>query len=264
MDTAEYRNAFRREAAALATAARKGLDAAVPSCPGWTVATLVSHLTFEVYATRIKHVALRPRGDVVQSYDDLDLPPQFKEWCDGEYKEPAVLPDGLVELFERVANGLEEALYALPPNEPMYTWWEADRTAGFMQRRMALETAIHRWDTQLAHGQPAAVEAALAAEGIEETFEVMVPARRGWAEHPRQGAGETYHFHRTDGPGEWLVRFAPEGPVISREHARGDVALRGSASDLFLFLWQRIPAERLEVFGDVALVHRYFELVPPD
>jgi hypothetical protein len=129
---------------------------------------------------------------------------------------------------------------------------------------MALETAIHRWDAQLAHGEPAPVEAALAAEGIEETFEVMVFARRVWAEHPRQGAGETYHFHRTDGPGEWLVRFPPEGPVIGREHAKGDIALRGSASDLFLFLWQRIPAERLEIFGDRRLVERYFELVPPD
>lgn len=264
MDTAEYRSAFRREAAAVAAAARKGLDAPVPSCPGWTIATLVSHLTFEVYAPRIKHVALRPRGDVVQSYDDLDLPPQFREWCDGEFKDLAMLPDGLVELFERVAFDLEEALYGLPPQEPMHTWWEADRTAGFMQRRVALETAVHRWDAQLAHGEPEPVEAALATEGIEEIFEVMVVARRGWAEHPLQGAGETYHFHRTDGPGEWLVRFAPEGPAISREHAKGDVALRGSASDLFLFLWQRIPAVRLEVFGDVALVERYFQLVPPD
>jgi hypothetical protein len=59
-----------------------------------------------------------------------------------------------------------------------------------------------------------------------------------------------------------LVRFAPDGPLFTREHARGDVALRGSASDLLLFLWQRIPAERLEVFGDATLIPRYFELAP--
>lgn len=76
--------------------------------------------------------------------------------------------------------------------------------------------------------------------------------------------GETYHFHRTDGPGEWLVRFMPEGPVVTREHAKGDVAVRGIASDLFLFLWRRLPADRLEVFGDADLLSRYFELAPPD
>jgi hypothetical protein len=35
-------------------------------------------------------------------------------------------------------------------------------------------------------------------------------------------------------------------------------------SDLLLFLWHRIPADRLEVFGDAALLERFFELVPPD
>jgi uncharacterized protein (TIGR03083 family) len=264
MDRSTYRTAFHREATALAAAARQGLEARVPSCPDWTVAALVTHIAADVYAPRIKHVALRPRGDVVRSYADLDLPPQFEAWVESERDDLRVLPSGIVELYERTAARLEAALYALAPDEPMHTWWEPDRTAGFLQRRMALETAIHRWDTQLAHGAPEPIETELATEGIEEIFEVMLLARRGWAENPRQGAGEIYHFHRTDGQGEWLVRFAPEGPVITREHARGDLAVRGPASDLFLFLWQRIPADRLEVFGDTALLDRYFELVPPD
>lgn len=264
LDTGTYRAAFRREAAALADAAQQGLETPVPSCPGWTVATLISHLAFDVYAPRIKHVALRPRGDVIHAYADLDLPMQFKAWYDDEYRDMSTMPGGLIALFEEVAGRLAVVLYALSPDEPMHTWWEPSRTAGFMQRRMALETAIHRWDAQRAHGVPEPVEPTLAADGIEEIFEVMVAARRGWAESPREGTGETYHFHRTDGPGEWLVRFAPEGPQITREHAKGHVAVRGTAADLFLFLWQRIPADRLEVFGDAALLGRYFELVPPD
>ncbi|HQR30574.1 MAG TPA: DsbA family protein, partial [Anaeromyxobacteraceae bacterium] len=36
------------------------------------------------------------------------------------------------------------------------------------------------------------------------------------------------HLHRTDGPGEWLVR-AVDGEVVStQEHAKGDAAVRGS------------------------------------
>jgi len=40
--------------------------------------------------------------------------------------------------------------------------------------------------------------------------------------------------------------------------------VRGTASDLLLFLWGRIPASQLEVFGDAALLNRYVELVPSD
>jgi hypothetical protein len=123
---------------------------------------------------------------------------------------------------------------------------------------------VHRWDAQLSHGEPEAIESALASDGVDEVLDVMLPQRREWVTPRRVSAGETYHFHRTDGPGEWVVRFAPEGPVVTREHVKGDVALRGPASDLLLWLWHRIPTSRLEVFGDAALADRFFELVPPD
>ena len=42
-----------------------------------------------------------------------------------------------------------------------------------------------------------------------------------------------------------------------REHAKGDVAARGTASDLLLFLWGRVPATALEVFGDAELLDRF-------
>ena len=60
------------------------------------------------------------------------------------------------------------------------------------------------------------------------------------------------------------MRFEPERVVVTREHAKGDVAVRGPASDLLLFLWHRIPADRLDVVGDAALLERFFDLVSPD
>ena len=50
---------------------------------------------------------------------------------------------------------------------------------------------------------------------------------------------------------------------MTREHAKGDVAVRGTASDLLLFLWGRLPGKNLEVLGDASLLGRYFELVTP-
>ncbi len=69
-----------------------------------------------------------------------------------------------------------------------------------------------------------------------------------------RGNGETIHFHCTDGDGEWLARLGPDGARRHAEHAKGDVAARGTASDLLLFLYGRVGADALEVFGDAALL----------
>lgn len=271
LDAAVYLEAYRLETSRIAAVARRGLDAPVPSCPGWTVATLVTHLA-GIYTHRVALVRSRPAPPVAGSYAAPDLPEPFKLWMAYVFDDDAIrlhrpappVPAGIVELFERTAADLARTLWALDPSDPIWTWFPADQSAGFWQRRMAQETAVHRWDAELAHGTPGPIASELASDGVDEIVDVMLPMRPRWAETARRGAGERYHFHRTDGPGEWLVTFAPDGPVVTREHARGDVALRGSASDLLLWLWHRIRADRLEVFGDTALVDRFFELVPPD
>ena len=61
--------------------------------------------------------------------------------------------------------------------------------------------------------------------------------------------------------GEWLVIAESDRFDVRREHAKGDVAARASASDLLLFLWGRIPPDRLEVFGDASLLDRWRDRV---
>ena len=62
------------------------------------------------------------------------------------------------------------------------------------------------------------------------------------------------HLHCTDTgddvPGEWLLTLTADGPTVEPVHAKGDVAARGTASDLDLYLWGRVDADALEVFGD--------------
>jgi predicted lipid carrier protein YhbT len=125
----------------------------------------------------------------------------------------------------------------------------------FWARRQANETSVHRWDAEMAaFGKAAPIDAALARDGVEEVLEFFLPIFK------KPGNGETFHFHRTDGDGEWLVTATADGPAVERKHGKGDLALRGSASDLVLFLWRRIPADRLEIFGNPALVDRWFEI----
>ena len=50
----------------------------------------------------------------------------------------------------------------------------------------------------------------------------------------------TLHLHGTDGPTEWWIDLNHDG-LARREHARPDTALRGTRSDLLLWLTNRQP-----------------------
>ena len=66
--------------------------------------------------------------------------------------------------------------------------------------------------------------------------------------------GMSVHLHCTDTEGEWLIVRDGDDLVVTREHAKGDVAARGTASDVLRFLWGRGGADQLEVFGDARRV----------
>ena len=69
------------------------------------------------------------------------------------------------------------------------------------------------------------------------------------------------HLHRTDGDGEWMVRTVDGVLQVTREHGKGDVAVRGTASDLNLFMWNRLRPG-LEYFGDTAVVEAWAAIAP--
>jgi len=150
-----------------------------------------------------------------------------------------------------------DALLRVGPASPAWSWTD-DRTAGFWARRQANETAVHRWDAQLAAGATEPIEHDLAVDGIDEFFALIPFWRR---ESTLHGAGESIHLHCTDGDGEWLVRLAADGVLVTREHAKGDVAMRAPASDLLLFLYGRADPSGAEVFGDASLLERWQQLV---
>ena len=108
-----------------------------------------------------------------------------------------------------------------------------------------------------------ATEPALAADVIDEYLDVFVGLQRTLSTAP--GAGETAHVHCTDTSGEWLLEFsAPGERILRREHAKGDVAFRGPAEGLMLYVWGRLPADEagVEIVGDTSLAARWTELAP--
>jgi len=237
----QYAVALRSDGAALAGAARTNLDAAVPSCPGWTMRDLVVH-TANVYKHKyeiVKDLLTEPHRNTPEA------PPG-----DGEK---------LVEWFEGWLAKLVDTLDASDPAARAWNWSDGEQVVSFWHRRMAQETGVHRWDAQNTVGDPAPIEPELAADGIDEVLYAFMEGDRSVAPE------RSVHIHCTDPGletgGEWLVTMTVGKAPVSREHAKGDCALRGPASDLLLALWGRIPLESVELLGDRGAAEALIELL---
>ncbi len=246
MDDAAFLVALRRESDALSAAARGHLGAAIPAVEDWTVREVVVHVGQGAqWAVHLVRDGMDPTEALLALSPDPDI---------DELGE-----DGLLAWFD---GGTDELCATLETAGPDATCWTftGDGPARDWWRRRAQETAIHRWDVSGAAGAAAPIDRDLALDGVDEVFELFVP-RLG---DRLAGDGRSLHLHATDdgvpeGAGEWTIAFTPEGPTCERGHAKGDAAVRGSASDLLLLLWNRIPASRLEVFGDTVVLDFWAE-----
>jgi len=238
MDAATYLDAIRTNADVLVDAAEKsGLDARVPPCPEWNVGDLLGHIG-RVHRWAAGNATRKPTDDFWPG-NEIEIP------------EPEARPTWVRQGVGELVAALDRA-----PDSPAWTWIPP-ATVGFWQRRQAHETAMHRVDAEAAAGTAHPIDGELAADGIDEWLGLVGKTRRG---APPAGTGETMHFHCTDVTGEWLVHLTPDGIDVRREHAKGDVAARGTASDLLCWLQGRGPMDRLEVFGDEALLARWREV----
>lgn len=237
MEHADHIAATARELDALLEAVGAGpLVATVPTCPGWTVADLVDHVSW--FATRW--------SDRLRGTHEADTP---------ETKAP----DGAdaaarVEWLRSLGDELLTLLRATEADTHVWTWRQPDQTAAFVSRRCAHELAVHRYDAQSARGTCAPIDAVLAIDGIDELLDVLSTI----AYEAGAGAGETLHLHGTDDdldlPAEWLLVLGADGLEVSREHAKGDMAVRAAVSDLELLLVGRPPLGPVQRFGDESVL----------
>lgn len=229
----------RADSDALLTAAEGHLDTDVPPCPGWSVERLVGHVG-RVYRWTAGWITSGASTEV----------------------EPAPAGEAVLGW---TATGRDQLLTSLGDADLSrnVSTWAGEQPALFWPRRMALETALHRWDAQVSVDRPDAIDASLARDGIDEAFDVILPQRRRDELQAMRAEGRSLHLHATDVPGEWLVRFVPPPQLleVERSHAKGDVAVRAPASDLLLLLWNRVPHTDLEAFGDRDLLDRWTEHV---
>ena len=147
------------------------------------------------------------------------------------------------------------------PNAPSWNFTGENLTNAFWVRRMVNEAAVHRWDAQHAAGSTEGFAPELAVDIIDELLFVLMPVLSA-KKNPELAA--SFHFHCTDTEGEWLTTFTVGSPVTTREHAKGQLAVRGPASPLCLWAWNRLPASEggLEALGDTDLLEAWASVVP--
>jgi uncharacterized protein (TIGR03083 family) len=187
----------------LVAAVRRGPARPVPQYPGWTLTDLASH-TGSVYGRTVLVCRELPQERISA--------PRLPEG-----KDPA---DWLEETLEEMVAFLG----ASDPSTQAWAFGLESSTIGFWERRMVIETGVHRWDASDAFGEARGLTRHVARAGLDE-FAAM------WL--PRLGAVPTLDVVAMDLGESW--RYGTADPVDRVE---------GTASDLYLRLMaRRSPVE---------------------
>ncbi len=215
------------------------LGAAVPSCPGWDLSALASHLGG---VHRWARSALtQPRPDE-QSDDGPGPGVDLRAWFD----------DG--------ARALVATLRGTDPATECWTFGPRPRTAAFWFRRQAHETAMHAWDAARARTDTPPLfdldlDPDLALDGVDELVTMFVPRQiRLGRLAPLQDVVE---LGVVDAPEATTWRLAPTGPAAGDAPGREpDAVVSAPATTLLLLLWRRVPLDTpgVRVTGDVDTV----------
>ena len=243
MDLNGYLAVLATEATTLAAAAAEaGLDAEVPTTPGWTVADLVLHIgEVHRWATAVVAVEATKLGDVPS--DSRGPLPERADTI-------AWFRDGASRLCETLAAAdpsIEYAAFLHDPITPRLLFWA---------RRQTLETSMHRIDAESATGRCTGFAPDVAVDGIDEFLTGFLPRSRTTlhADAPRQlQVAPDYSDRR------WTVTISSEMPVTTRSVGEADTSVdccvSGSASDIYLALWNRGSLDSLGITGDASLIN---------
>jgi uncharacterized protein (TIGR03083 family) len=230
-----YLACLQADSARLAEVGRLGLPAAVPSCEDWTVETVLRHVA-TVYLHKIEALRIAARPD---------------PW------PPAGLDDrDALELFDETRAAIVVALTEAGTELPTWTFSPSDKTSGFWYRRMALETAVHRVDAELAHDVVTPVDRSLALDGIDEILTLMLGGpwwEEGDTKHPVDAT-----IRITSAGRSWTIRLDATSALVTAD-AEGDVDAEvfGEPDDIFLWLWGRHDLSMEQSAGDDTAVQEF-------
>lgn len=243
MRVAEHIEVLKRDGVALAAAAqRAGLDAAVPTCPGWRIRDLLAHVGG----------VHRWAASFVRSGRPNPYAPEEEA---GFFQ--VVADDALLDWYRTGHRGLVDTLEAADPALTCWAFLPAPSPLAFWARRQAHETAIHRADAEAATATTPDWSPAFAADGIDELLRGFFGRSRSRlvADPPVSMA-----VAATDVDAAWTMHIGPQRRQITAGRHPADLTVAGPARDLYLLLWNRADADGLQLHGDPAVLHLWRSL----
>jgi uncharacterized protein (TIGR03083 family) len=220
-------------AAAAEAVLEHGWQARVPGCPDWRLGDLVWHLS------EVQHFwswVVRTRAPDPSSY-----------------VEPFRRPDDELLGFLAAQNAeLETVLAGADPAQRVWTW-APQQDVAFVLRRQAQEATVHTVDVEQVLGDVRPIPTDVGLDGLDEWLQVMVPG--ALPQGPPEGAHPVV-FHAVDADTERTL-FPGTRPFPI-------AALTGTAGDLLLAVWRRVPLEVLTVDGDGLQAAAMIDLVKLD
>ncbi|MDJ0791741.1 MAG: maleylpyruvate isomerase family mycothiol-dependent enzyme [Acidimicrobiia bacterium] len=243
MDVAQHIEAIEQEGRLFADAARRsGLDTEVPSCPGWDVRDLVRHLGM-IHLWAAAHVAY-PHDDPGYESEEDEHAAFAAYWPTLGVFWPE---DGdLIDWYLRTNANLIDSLESASPTVEAWTFLPAPSPLAMWARRQAHEIGVHRFDAEHASNAETGFEPDFAADGIDEMLAGFAPHKESL---PVSGM-TSMSVHATDTGARWHVTMSPDGIRTSRGEEAADVTLTGTASDLYLAVWNRGDDSNIGIEGD--------------
>lgn len=247
MDVSDYIGFVAEQGDCFAAAAEHGeLGVRIAACPDWDMADLVRHLGM-IHLWAAANVAF-PEPDWL---DVNELPDLVRYWPrlageSGEYPDDAEL----VGWYRETLANLIEVLKSAPADVAAFTFLPAPTPLTMWARRQASEIAIHRFDAEQARGITSHFDMQFATDMLDEVLS-------GFAPRPRSLELErevVIHVHADDSDEHWYLTLRSDGTETSRTGGDADLAVRGSASDLYLLLWNRTVDSTVSMSGDTDLM----------
>jgi uncharacterized protein (TIGR03083 family) len=195
--SAENLASIESEGRRLAAWARRDPERAVPQYPDWNLTDLAAH-TASIHGRTARIVTELPTERIPSSR----------------------LPEGSYAL-DWYDETLEIMLAALRVADPELSCWGFGPypTVGFWERRMVIETGVHRWDAAQAFGEEDRLIDNVAVSGLDEYADMWLP---------HLGDVQPLSLLATDLKRSWGFNSGDT-----------DLRLEGTASDLYLRLMSR-------------------------
>lgn len=244
MEPQRYLDCLADDQRRLRTVAARDLTAAVPTCPGWTVADLVTHVA-DVYLHKVG--CMRANAEPAWPPRHDPMPP--------------------LELLDHAYAELTAEFAQRSPESPSYTWYGPDQTVGFWYRRMAQEAVIHRVDAESAAGEPVErIPDDLAIDGVDEVLERFLSyGTINWSDEcgPDLTEADGATVLVAAGDHGWLLTLEPSGVRVRPAGVDTGATARisGDPQTVLLWLWRRADPDAVARSGDDKAIDRLWRLL---